>query len=72
VVRDGFRHCDICEETIPEGQRYAIAIISPHEIEIARSLLESEGTLDLSGNLRFDLCADCRMGMTLGRIETAT
>jgi len=70
MLIDGVRHCDVCDETIPTGQPYACATIPQNQVSLARSIMECEGTLEPSGALRLDLCVDCRMGMTLGTVET--
>ncbi len=70
MLKESIRYCDVCEEVIARGQHYAVSIIPKQNVEMARSTLESEGTLDSSGNLRLDICLDCRMhmGWVFGRI----
>jgi hypothetical protein len=70
MIEDGDRYCDICEGMIPKGNHYAVSVIPKQNVEIARSTLPCEGTMDASGNLRLDICLDCRMGMSLESDET--
>ena len=64
MLKDNVRYCDVCEEIIEKDQRYAVSVIPRQNVEKARAVLPCEGTLDPSGNLRFELCLDCRMNMS--------
>jgi hypothetical protein len=65
VRKGNVRYCEVCDSVIAKGKRFAVCIIPQHSVETARGLLECKGTIDSSGNLRFDVCLECRMHMNL-------
>ena len=70
MLKNGVRHCDICDRVINSGERYFTVLVPrdhvPPEADIPRSGL----AVDALGNVRADMCRECRNGMGLGGDET--
>jgi hypothetical protein len=64
MVSRSVRYCDRCEDVIPKGKQYAACVVPMCNMPTVRTSI-SVGTLDPSGNLRFDFCRDCRLHMVL-------
>lgn len=67
MLKDNIRLCDLCGEVIPKGQRYAVTIIQREEVLLAESAFATSPdtaptrTVDANGNLRLDICLDCKL-----------
>jgi hypothetical protein len=74
MVTNGVRTCDVCEDVIPIGAKYSVSFVPAIHVQSTRELLAHEGgqagTLDENGNLRLDICLDCRMNMEMPGEET--
>ena len=68
MVSTTVRHCDLCEDVIQKGERYAACLVPMRNVPSVREVV-SAGTLDMSGNLRLDFCVDCRLSMILANEE---
>ena len=54
------RSCDICEREIPKGARYTTVLIEREMIPAALNVASTGLAADALGNLRIDICVDCR------------
>jgi hypothetical protein len=65
MLKDKERLCDVCGETIPKRQKYAVSIIPKDQAKNADLMLPGDvpRTMDANGNLRLDICLDCKMNM---------
>lgn len=70
------RFCDVCGDAIAKGEKYAAFTVSKDEAELFHALTDSELdmaptiSVDSQGNLRLDVCLDCRLNMTWPADET--
>ena len=61
------RLCDVCGAAIVKGEKYAIVTVSKENAELFHALMETEPdvapkiSVDSRGNVRLDLCLNCRM-----------
>jgi hypothetical protein len=69
MLRGGERHCDICDRPIQKGEHYFTVLVPrdfvPPNADIPRSGL----AVDALGNVRVDICPDCRAAMGLSGQE---
>jgi hypothetical protein len=76
MLRDGERSCDVCETSIPKGEKYIVSKIPPDKAQLFLETMEANpelaatATLDSEGNLRLDVCLDCHMNMGLPGTST--
>jgi hypothetical protein len=69
MLKSGVRSCDVCDEVIPKGEKYAVSIIPEARAQLFRSLNESSPdmaasfTADEKGNVRLDICLECKLRM---------
>jgi hypothetical protein len=67
VLKGKNRFCDVCGNAIVKGQKYAIITVSKDNAELFHALNEGEPdvaptiSVDSRGNLRLDLCLNCRL-----------
>jgi hypothetical protein len=70
MVSKGVRICDVCGETIPRTQKYAVNLISRQKRGLFLSLnqvdpeLKATFTEDADGTVRLEICLDCKMNMS--------
>jgi hypothetical protein len=69
MLRDGVRHCDVCDQEIPEGERYVVSKISKDFVRSGTSPSEAGVAIDSLGNARLDICLDCRVNMRVAGEE---
>ena len=65
MIKDGTRYCDVCEREIPKGARYGSTLIERDYIPPGANIAGTGLTVDGMGNVRLDICSECRVGMTL-------
>jgi hypothetical protein len=69
MLKEGVRHCDVCGEVILKGQKYSVSLVPKDQAQLADSLFEAAPdmaatrTVDDSGNLRLDICLECKLNM---------
>lgn len=70
MLREGTRHCDVCDEEIPKGEWYRAATVPAKNAELFASMIcdyDTEmmptWTQDASGNVRLDVCLECHSSM---------
>jgi hypothetical protein len=67
VLKGNDRFCDACGNPIVKGEKYAFVTVSKDNAELFHALTEAEPgmtptiSVDSRGNLRLDLCLDCRL-----------
>ena len=67
ILKDNLRLCDVCGEVIPKGQQYAVTLIPKEKVPLAESAFATSPdtaptrTVDANGNLRQDICLDCKL-----------
>ena len=67
VLKGKDRSCDVCGAAIVKGEKYAIVTVSKENAELFHALTEGEPataptiSVDPHGNLRLDLCLNCRL-----------
>jgi hypothetical protein len=69
MFKDSVRSCDVCGKVIPKGEKYVASTVSKERAELFRSLNEVEPenaatfTTDSEGNVRLDICLECKGSM---------
>ena len=71
MFKNGLRHCDICERAIETGERYYAVLVHREEVPPNADIPRSGLAVDALGNVRVDMCVQCRNGMGLGGDELA-
>lgn len=66
----GVRFCDVSNEAIEAGARYATSIVPKDQSPPLMSLIseneDSPGfSIDMEGNVRIDVCLECKLNMGL-------
>jgi len=70
------RLCDVCGEAIGKGEKYAVVTVPKAKAGLFHALAESgpdmapTKSVDPQGNLRLDVCLDCRLNMNFPGRET--
>jgi len=78
VLKDNVRSCDVCAGVIRKGEKYAVAIIPAPRAQLFRSLNESDPdmaatfTIDARGDVRLDICFDCKIDMGAPTTESVS
>lgn len=65
MLKNGVRHCDICERAITSGERYFVRAVERDQIPPNADIPRSGLAVDALGNVRVDVCRECRTGMHL-------
>ena len=65
MLRNELRYCDVCDREITKGARYVAAVIERGYIPPGANIKASGLSVDGLGNVRLDICWDCRTGMSL-------
>jgi len=58
--------CDVCGEEIPKGTRYVAYRVPPKAAALLRNddpELNVSSTIEKDGNVRLDVCLECRVNM---------
>jgi hypothetical protein len=66
MFKDGVRTCDVCGESIPKGTEYAMHVLPQYTAKLLideDNDLVSTFTVDADGNVRLDICLDCKAHM---------
>ena len=63
--RNGTRYCDVCDREVAKGARYLAAVIERDHVPPNANIADTGFTVDALGNVRLDICWDCRTGMSL-------
>jgi len=69
---NGLRHCDICDRAISNGERYFIVVVPREHVPSEADSPRNGLAVDALGNVRADMCRECRNGMGLtgdGRVD---
>jgi hypothetical protein len=72
MLKDSIRLCDVCGEIIPKGQQYAVTVIPNEKVQLAESAFATSPdtaptrTVDANGNIRLDICLDCKLSTGTG------
>lgn len=69
MLRDGERQCDICDRTIPKGERYFTVLVARDLVPVNADIPRSGLAVDALGNVRVDMCQQCKAGMGLSGQE---
>ena len=76
VFKGKDRVCDVCGAAIVKGEQYAIVTVSKDNAELFHALTETEPgmaptiSVDSHGNVRLDLCLNCRLNTKFPGDET--
>jgi hypothetical protein len=76
VLEGKDRFCDVCGAAIVKGEKYAIVTVSKDNAELFDALAEGQPgmaptiSVDSHGNLRLDLCLNCRLNTRFPGDET--
>ena len=70
MLINGVRFCDVCNEAIEAGARYATSIVQKENSPLLMSLISDMEdapnlTTDIEGNVRIDVCLECKLNMSL-------
>jgi hypothetical protein len=71
MLKEHTRTCDVCGESIPKGEKYAVNIVPKAKAELFWSLNGSDPemaattTVDEKGNIRLEICLECRITMNV-------
>jgi hypothetical protein len=69
MLKEGVRRCDVCGDVILKGQKYSVSVVPKDQAQLANSLFEAAPdmaptrTVDDGGNLRLDICLECKVNM---------
>lgn len=68
MLIDGLRFCDVCDELIVKDTPYAVSTVPQKNALLFRSLIENADdppsyAVDADGNVRLEICLDCKMNM---------
>ena len=69
MLEDGVRHCDICEKGINRGERYFTVLVQRDAVPPNADIPHSGLAVDALGNVRVDMCENCKTGMGLSGEE---
>ena len=69
MLKNGERHCDICERAIEKGERYYAVLVQRDEVPPNADIPRSGLAVDALGNVGVDLCQPCKTGMGLSGEE---
>jgi len=69
VLKNGERHCDICDRLIAKGERYFTILVERDAVPENADIPHSGLAVDALGNVRVDMCQQCRNGMGLSGDE---
>ena len=62
MVKAGVRYCAACDKEVTRGETCLAALIERDHIPPDAMLASSGFTVDALGNIRLDICRDCRPG----------
>ena len=71
MLKNGVRHCDLCDREIANGERYVAQKIEKKDIPPAVNMNTSVMTVDDRGNVSMDICLACRTAMRLSGEEVS-
>lgn len=70
MIKDGNRYCDVCEEEIPQGNRYRRAHLTAAQQQMVSSVDDPDitftGETQADGSIRMEICMECAMNMGTG------
>ena len=72
MVEHSVPHCDICDRIIAAGERYFMVLVPRDEVPSEADIPRSGLAVDALGNVRVDMCSQCRNGMGLSGGEEMT
>ena len=69
MLKEGVRHCDVFDREFTKGERYVAALIERDHVPPNADIRQGGLTVDGMGNVRIDICLDCRQRMNLSGEE---
>ena len=69
MLKDAERHCDICDTAITKGDRYFTVLVPRDSVPPNADIPRSGLAVDALGNVRVDMCEQCKTGMGLSGEE---